>query len=111
MTHPIADGIHAPVPRERMLPEARRLRDAYAITPGEPLFRREFGFYSLDAWRAQGLPEGADLAEVFAYDPPGHHALDGLGWCEAAFYPAFEERVLEDRGDYEVVQDVAGRAV
>ncbi|NLD74768.1 MAG: hypothetical protein GX649_18880, partial [Chloroflexi bacterium] len=42
---------------------------------------------------------------------PGHHALDGLGWCEAAFYPAFEERVLEDRGDYEVVQDVAGRAV
>lgn len=111
MTHPIADGIHAPVPRERMLPEARRLRDAYAITPGEPLFRREFGFYSLDAWRAQGLPEGADLAEVFAYDPPGHHALDGLGWCEAAFFPAFEERVLEDRGDYEVVQDVAGRAV
>jgi len=111
MTHPIADGIHAPVPRERMLPEARRLRDAYAITPGEPQFRREFGFYSLDAWRAQGLPEGADLAEVFSYDPPGHHALDGLGWCEAAFYPAFEERVLEDRGDYEVVQDVAGRAV
>lgn len=111
MTHATPDGIHAPLPRERMLPEARALRDTYAITPGIPLVRREFGFYSLDAWRAQGLPEDAPLADLFSYDPPGYHALHSLGWCEAAFSPAFEERVLEDRGDYEVVQDHAGRAV
>jgi uroporphyrinogen decarboxylase len=32
-----------------------------------------------------------------------------LGWCEAGFYPTFDEKVMEDRGDYEVVQDSAGR--
>ncbi len=109
--HDLADGIHAMVPRERMAPEARRLRDVYAITPCAPLFRREFGYYCLDAWHAQGLPENAPLAEVFSYDPPGHFHLGGLGWCEAAFAPAFEEKTIEDRGAYEVVQDVAGRAV
>jgi len=107
----LADGIHALLPRERMAPEARKLRDVYAITPGVPLFRREFGFYCLEAWYAQGLRQDAVLAETFSYDPPGHYHLDGLGWCEAAFVPAFEERVLEDRGAYEVVQDAAGRSV
>ncbi len=106
-----ADGVRAMVPRERMAPEAGKLRDAYALVAGVPLFRREFGYYCLDAWHAQGLPEEVSLAEVFFYDPPGHHHLHGLGWCEAAFAPAFEEKVLEVRGAYEVVQDVAGRAV
>ena len=105
------DGIHTMVPRERMDLAARKLRDTYAITPGAPLVRREFGYYCLDRWREQGLPREANLAGVFQYDPPGSVSLWGLGWCEAGFQPAFEEKVLEDRGRHEVVQDFAGRHV
>ena len=106
-----ADGVHALVQRERMAPAALKLRDAYARVPGAPLVKREFGFYCLEGWQRQGLPEGIPLGELFDYDPPGGHALGQLGWCEAAFAPAFEEKILEDRGEYEVVQDFAGRAV
>lgn len=105
------DGVHALPPRDQMHPSARKLRDTYAITPGAPLFRREFGYFSLDAWKKQGLPENADLAELFQFDPPGNHYLWQLGWCEAPFVPAFEEKVIETRGEYEVIQDVAGRHV
>lgn len=108
---PQADGIHAMVPRERMAEGTRKLRDAYAITPEAPFFRREFGFYCLQRWHEQGLDPDADLAEVFHYDPPGTHALGGLGWCEAAFVPAFPEKIIERRGPHEVVQDHAGRHV
>ncbi|MHC4252328.1 MAG: uroporphyrinogen decarboxylase family protein, partial [Planctomycetota bacterium] len=59
----------------------------------------------------QGLAEDAKLAEVFQYDPPAAHGLGQLGWCEAAFRPAFEEKVIELRGDHELVQDHAGRHV
>ena len=34
-----------------------------------------------------------------------------MGWCEAAFAPAFEEKLIEDRGEHEVIQDFAGRHV
>lgn len=33
------------------------------------------------------------------------------GGCEAELFPRFEEKLLEDRGDHEVIQDFAGRAV
>lgn len=105
------DGVQAMVPTEAMLPEARKLRDTYAVTPGAPFVQREFGFYCLDAWAQQGMPQDIPHSELFGYDPPGGHSLWGLGWCEAAFSPAFEEKVLEDRGDYELVQDFAGRHV
>ena len=106
------DGIHAMVPREKMTEGARKLRDAYAITPGAPLYRREFGYYCLDAWKEQGFTaDRSEFAKLFQYDPPGAHGLGGLGWCEAAFVPEWEEKVIEDRGDYELVQDVAGRHV
>ena len=99
------------VPRERMPGHVRKWRDAYAITPGAPLFRKEFGYYCLDEWRAQGLPEDANLPELFDYDPAATCALGQLGWCEAAFCPGFESKVIEERGPYEVVQDHAGRHV
>ena len=35
----------------------------------------------------------------------------GAGWTEGALYPAFEVKVLEDRGKYELVQDTSGRSV
>ena len=106
-----ADGIHAMVPREKMTPAARKMRDTCAITLGAPLYRREFGYYCLHQWREQGLVEHANLATEFDYDPPGKAHVSGLGWCEAAFVPLFEDKVLEDRGEHEIVQDMAGRHV
>ena len=110
-TDQLKDGIHAMVPREDMCESARKLRDTYACTPGAPLFKREFGYYCLEQWKEQGMPEDVPLPELFDYDPPGHHALGQIGWCEGAFQPAFETKVMEDRGDYELVQDNAGRHV
>lgn len=90
---------------------AKKLRDAYAITPDAPLYQKEFGFYCLDEWKKQGFPEDANLEEFFHYDPSAKHSLGQLGWCSAAFYPAFEEKLIEARGECEVVQDTAGRHV
>ncbi|MCX7597347.1 MAG: hypothetical protein N2512_00545, partial [Armatimonadetes bacterium] len=50
------DGVHNMVPREKMTESARRRRDAYAITPGAPFLKTEFGFFSLEAWAEQGMP-------------------------------------------------------
>ncbi|NLF02438.1 MAG: hypothetical protein GX601_15830 [Anaerolineales bacterium] len=99
------------VPRDKMAISARKLRDTYARTPGLPLFRREFGFYSLDRWREQGMPQDVPQSVLFDLDPPGNHSLGQLGWCEAAFQPAFEVRIIEQRGEHEVEQDYAGRHV
>ncbi|MCG3177982.1 MAG: hypothetical protein BIFFINMI_00305 [Phycisphaerae bacterium] len=106
-----ADGIHAMAPRERMSEGARKLRDAYNLVPDAPLYRREFGFYCMERWHEQGLACDANIAELFSYDPPGNHALWGLGWCESAFSPAYEIGVIEDRGNHELIRDVAGRSV
>ncbi len=115
----MCDGIHGMLPRERMCPSARKRRDAYSITPNADLMQTEFGFYVLDRWRSEGkLPDrhqaqGEDeyLANLFGYEERGDYILHGLGWCEAEFDPPFEVRVIEDRGEYELVQDVAGRSV
>ena len=107
----LQDGIHTLLPRERMSEAARHLRDTYARTPGIPFVKREFGFYCLDRWQEQGMPQDVPLAEHFDYDAPGYHRLGQLGWCEAAFAPVFDTVILEDRGDYELVQDYAGRHV
>jgi uroporphyrinogen decarboxylase len=105
------DGIRNLMPRDLMAPGARKLRDAYARVPGAPLFQREFGYYSLERWKREGMPADTPIATLFGFDPPGNHALGGLGWCEAAFEPLFEEKVLEVRGEEELVQDKAGRHV
>ncbi|MBN1865266.1 MAG: hypothetical protein JW808_10230 [Victivallales bacterium] len=106
-----ADGIRRQVPKELMPEHIRRYRDAYDIVPGAPLYRREFGFYCMDEWHKQGLAPDANLNELFVFDPPANHTLGCLGWCEAAFFPQFESKVIEDRGDCEVAQDSAGRHV
>lgn len=105
------DGIHAMVPREAMTPGARLLRDTYAITPNAPFIQREFGFYCLEQWEQQGMPADVSRSELFGYSPRGGVGLGGIGWCEAPFVPAFEEKILEDRGDTELVQDRYGRHV
>ena len=107
----VQDGVHGPVPRQRTAPGARKLRDTYALAPGAPFFQTEFGFYCLERWEAEGMPRDAPHAELFGYDPPGWHPLEGVGWCEAAFCPGFEDKVIEDRGRHELVQDSSGRHV
>ncbi|MGD1002689.1 MAG: uroporphyrinogen decarboxylase family protein [Candidatus Brocadiia bacterium] len=107
----VPDGVSSLLPRERMSPSARKLRDTYARKPDAPFLQREFGFFCLERWKEQGMPQDVPMEKLFGYDPPGNHYLGGLGWCEAAFSPAFEERVLEDRGEHELAQDFAGRYV
>ena len=97
----VSDGVSSLLPRERMSLSARKLRDTYARKPDAPFFQREFGFFCLERWKEQGMPQDVPMEKLFGYDPPGNHRLGGLGWCEAAFSPAFEERVLEDRGEHE----------
>ena len=108
---PQADGVHALPPRDRMTEAAGKLRDTYAVTPGAPLYHKEFGYYCMDAWAEQGMPQDADRAELFDYDPPAMHSLGELGWTTAAFAPSFEKRIVEDRGAHELAQDAAGRHV
>ena len=105
----LRDKINSVVPVEEMCESAKKLRDIYAIKPGAPFVKREFGYYCLERWYEQGLDREADLSEVFDYDPCGNVALSGLGCCEAEFFPEFEEKHIEDRGEHEVIQDHAGR--
>ena len=102
-------------PYEAMSPGAKKMRDFYALKPGAPVYQREFGFYVLDRWKAEGhIPEDADhdyLANLFGYDPPGKFGMGNLGWVTAEFEPVFETKVLEDLGEYEIVQDFAGRGL
>ena len=59
------DGVHAMVPRDKMSPAARKLRDTYAITTGAPFLQKEFGFYCLDEWKKQGMPASNPARELF----------------------------------------------
>lgn len=113
---PPADGIHAPVDPQKVHPMARKLRDIYQMKPDAPLVRVEFGFMegTLERWKEEGMPDESEISrrELFLFDPPGaSRGIGGLGWCEAAFVPEWPTEVLEDRGEYELVQDFAGRHV
>ncbi|MDY5015466.1 MAG: uroporphyrinogen decarboxylase family protein [Eubacteriales bacterium] len=100
-------------------PHIQKIRDFYAHKPDAPLFQKEFGYYCMDRWIREGhvLPESetpdrqAYLRELFSFDEPAVASISGLGGCEASLFPKFEVKVLEDRGDYELVQDFAGRHV
>ncbi len=106
------NGIKSLLPREEMCEGAQRYWDFYNMKPGAGFFQKEFSFYSLDAWHERdGLDRNANLPQLFGFDPQGRVELFGLGWCEAGFEPEFETKVLEDRGEYELVQDFAGRHV
>lgn len=99
---------------------AQKWFDTYSLKPNTPFVQKEFWLYfPLEKWQRQGYlkPEEAVvnyeeyLNGIFGLEPSGIHALGGLGWCESAFYPMFEEKMVEDRGEQEVVQDAAGRHV
>ena len=95
-----------------MTESAKKLRDFYEVKPNAPFYLEEFGYYSIEKWqKEEGMPAGADLNKLFGFDEPAYYGFWGLGWCEAGFYPVFEDKVIEDRGEHEVVQDFAGRHV
>ena len=112
-------GIDSLIPRDEMSLSAKLIRDFYDVKPGARIFRREFGWYVLDKWIEQGYLKprngvenyDAYLRGVFGFDEPGVFTIQQLGGCEGALLPRFEEKVLEDRGDYELVRDFAGRSV
>ena len=106
------DGIYGMLPREQMCEGAKKYWDFYNMVPGAGFYQREFGYYSLDKWRREeGLAQDADIGKLFGFDPQGVVDIFGLGWCEAGFSPVFETKILEDRGEYELEQDFAGRSV
>jgi hypothetical protein len=94
-----------------------KTKNFYQMKKDSPLVMKEFGYYSLDRWAREGYIDKEKkkdpnyLRELFGFDYPGEAYLQCLGWCEAAFCPDFEIKVIEDRGKYEVVQDHAGRYV
>jgi len=110
MIRPAHDGGDALVPRAQSPASAVKLRDTYACTPGALFYHKTFGLWMCkDVWYENGLARDTDLNALFLFDEPGFHELGQLGWCEAAFMPAFTEKHLEDRGEHELVQDFAGR--
>lgn len=104
---------------EAFLRSARKMQDFYDLKPGAPIYEKEFGFYTKDKWIADGILEPDDgtfdydvyLRRKFGFDEKVVHTLTGLGGCEAGMDPMFEVKILEDRGEYELVQDYAGRSV
>ena len=89
-----------------------KLKNFYNQTPNAKIVQEEFGFYCLERWTKEGhINAQTDLNELFGYDKDAKYILRGLGWCEAAFSPCFEEEVLEDRGECELVRDYVGRSV
>ena len=78
---------------------SRKLRDTYEIKKDAPFYQTTCGLWvCLDSWYKQGLERDTDINTLFMFDEPGFHCIEGLGWCEAAFYPTFENKIIEDRG-------------
>ena len=96
----------------KMHPTAKKLRDFYAIKPNAPVIMDDFGWFTLDKWTEEGhITCEQDIKDMLEFDPPGHFNLGNLGWCQAPFFPYYEEKVLEDRGEHELAQDKWGRHV
>jgi uroporphyrinogen decarboxylase len=87
--------------------------------PVDHLTRRPFGYFpqTFERWVQEGLPreiaehEGSPAFNAFfGFDPEVWmgQPMD-MGWCEPPLVPAYEEKIVRVEGDYEIVQDVAGR--
>ena len=90
----------------------QRMWDYREGKPGARIVQKEFWYFCIDKWAAQGHVKSVEeLEAITRMDPPAIFDLMGLGWTEAGLCPEFETKVLEDLGDYELVQDFAGRSV
>ena len=91
---------------------AERIRATYELRPVDHLFRREFYFWpqALERWTSEGMPEDWRERDLFGFDPsPFVGQPVRLGWCDCPFAPAYEEKVLEDEGTTQIVQDSSGQ--
>ncbi len=85
-----------------------RFRNTMHFKPVDRCPIRDFGFWdeTLLVWKQYGLPEsvenGTSANEFFGMDPE----FPCGGFTD--LWPYFEEEVLEDRGDTEVVRDLDG---
>ncbi|MHB1000338.1 MAG: uroporphyrinogen decarboxylase family protein [Armatimonadota bacterium] len=89
-----------------------RIRATYDFKPLDHLIRTEFYIWeeALTRWKDEGLPDNWAEQNLFNYEPTGYVTTGvNLGWCEPAFMPLFESKVIESTDDYEIIQDVAGR--
>jgi uroporphyrinogen-III decarboxylase len=89
-----------------------RMRATYEFRPVDHLYRTEFYIWeeAIARWKAEGLPQDWQERNLFNFDAPGRFDTGvNLGWCEPPFIPAYEDKVVEAHGDYEIIQDVAGR--
>lgn len=103
-----------PVAGAQLSKGAKKMWDFYNHVPDAPIHQQEFWLMqdTLDRWTREGhICQDTDLDTLFGFDDAGEYKLNCLGWCEAAFFPSFPEIILEDRGDHELVQDIAGRSV
>jgi len=95
-----------------MMKPGERLRATYEFRPCDHLVRREFYIWNeaIERWKREGLPDDYEQRNVFQFDPPATIQTNvNLGWCEPPFLPAYEERLIEQNGETEIIQDNAGR--
>ena len=93
---------------------AKKIWDFYNQVPNAKIHQQEFWLMddTLARWKSEGhINDDTDLDELFGFDDPGRYSTQVLGWCETAFFPEFPVKILEDRGEHELVQDFAGRSV
>ncbi|MBI3923573.1 MAG: hypothetical protein HY318_19295 [Armatimonadetes bacterium] len=89
-----------------------RVRATYESRPVDHLPRREFYIWqeALERWKGEGMPEGWQGTNFFGFDEGFSVGPEvNLGWCEPPFLPSYEEKVICEEGDHEIIQDYAGR--
>jgi len=90
----------------------QKTRDFYSMKKDAKIIQSEFGYYSLNRWIDEGhIKSVEDINKICGIEGSAMNYMSGLGWCEAEFCPYFDVKVIEDRGDYELEQDHAGRHV
>ena len=99
-------------PDSKLQTAIAKTRDFYAMKKGAPLLQHEFGYYVADRWIAEGhIKHESELHGLCNLDEKGIYYFYKAGMCEGEFCPRFDIKILEDRGEYELVQDYAGRHV
>jgi hypothetical protein len=66
---------------------------------------------TLARWRAEGLPEDADLVKYFETDHEAGAPVEMQGIYGPHLHPGLERQVLSEAGDYRVVRDEEGNTV
>lgn len=90
----------------------QKMHDFYAMKKDADIVHEEFGFFTIDLWKKQGhISDDIHPHKQLGLDDDAKLLLNGVGWTEAALEPFFDVKVLEDKGEHELVQDLTGRKV